>query len=466
MSKPSLAVMTATAVLAISGTVWLAYAQVQSGDQQKCLNGINKDGAGVAKAQGKLNNACLKDAGKGVLIGDYDDCLTDDAKGKVQKAQDKTSADATKNCGTTPDFGFTSPATVNDAASQGEIDLFNDVFGGDLNSAARNCNVPTSKPGCLCQQQVMKAVTKLADIKLKEFVKCKQAALKANASSITALRDCVNNAGTPGSIAADTNGKIAKGVTKLTDTIVKKCVDKNAGDVTFLFPGDCDAETYVNLPACLDKNVECRVCQILNEMDGLFVNCDLFDNGAADASCDSGTGPTPTPSATATKTATPTPTSTPQPTCTPAGAGSTEVKGALTATTGRFNYNLTLGLPGADAACNTNFPGTHACELTELQGAPTSDLICLKDTSNATVTGFWVINRSNSMDLLNQCYDDATFPCPGGTCTTPNHNWEYGTAHTPSRGRRAPLTNSTGVVGAAGGQEQCNFVSSWVGCCL
>ena len=51
----------------------------------------------------------------------------------------------------------------------------------------------------------------------------------------------------------------------------------------------------------------------------------------------------------------------------PASAGGVLLKGALTATPGRFNYNAQLGLPGANAACNTNFPGTHACTYAELQ---------------------------------------------------------------------------------------------------
>ncbi len=50
-------------------------------------------------------------------------------------------------------------------------------------------------------------------------------------------------------------------------------------------------------------------------------------------------------------------------------SGGLVLKGALTATLGRFNYNLMLGLPGANSACNTNFPGTHACTYAELQSA-------------------------------------------------------------------------------------------------
>ena len=135
---------------------------------------------------------------------------------------------------------------------------------------------------------------------------------------------------------------------------------------------------------------------------------------------------------------------------------STVVKGSLTATPGRFNYNATLGLPGANAACNTNFPGSHACSIQELQGAPATDLTCLKDTASNSVTSFWAID--STAPALQQCVDDAL----NGS----NLNWEYGTAHTPSRGEKVPLTNPTGALGAVQMGLQCNISgNSWVGCC-
>ena len=278
-------------------------------------------------------------------------------------------------------------------------------------------------------------------------MKCKKAALKAGANSSAALAACVNDAGTAGSIAADSKGKIAKTNAKLTAAIVKAC--DTPGVTAGAFPGTCTGLTGAALGTCLDTQVECRVCQAINEMDGLFVNCDLFDNGVADASCVSGTGPTPTP--------TPTATATPVP----------GFQGALTATNGRFNYNLTVGLPGANAACNTNFTGSHACTYAELQTAQAAgDLVGLKDIGNNTVTSFWAIDPAAN-PLTAQCYDDVAFPCPGGVCSVPGHNWEYqGTAHTGSRGQRVPLNNPAGTLGVLQTGVQCNIAgTSWVGCC-
>src|SRR5438093_8852064 len=168
----------------------------------------------------------------------------------------------------------------------------------------------------------------------------------------------------------------------------------------------------------------------------------FFAKGCAAAACD----PEPSvcnPSSTTTTTTT-----------SPTGQ---VLKGALTATAGRFNYNLQLGLPGSDAACNMHFPGTHSCTYAELQAAAMGgDLVGLKDTSNATVTSFWAID--STAPALSQCVDDAA----GGS----NQNWEYGTAHTPSRGERATLNNATGALGALETGVQCNIAgTNWVGCC-
>src|SRR5262249_27797538 len=104
--------------------------------------------------------------------------------------------------------------------------------------------------------------------------------------------------------------------------------------------------------------------------------------------------------------------------CPPPSHVGVVLKGALPPTYGRFNYNLTLGLPGANAACNTNFPGTQACTYAQLQAAQgASDLSGLRDIANNAVKAFWAIDPMAAP--LLQCNDDAM----GGS----GLNWEYAT---------------------------------------
>ena len=392
----------------------------ESADQQACLNALNKNGAAVAKVQGQENIACVKsfqNGGTGTAVG----CSTADLKGKLGKAKAKTSAAQTKSCGTLPDFGYTGASTVNSGAITAKTDLLKDIFGSNPDPGLIHC--ATDKIGCACQQKALKSIELLAAVKFSEFLKCKKATLKAGATSAAALVDCVSNAGTEGSLAADSGGKIAKAVGNLSKALTKSC-----SATPTAFPGDCNGQSGAALVTCLDQQVECRVCLAINKIDNLTVDCDLFDDGNnTNMTCVAPVAPPPI------------------------------ILGALPPTLGKFNYNMTLGLPGADAACNTNFPGTHACSYQELQNAETAgQLVGLQDINANNVTSFWVID--STAPALQQCQDDAL----GGSL----QNWEYGTAHTASRGRRVNLDNGTGTLGALQTSVQCNLAgSSSVGCC-
>ena len=172
------------------------------------------------------------------------------------------------------------------------------------------------------------------------------------------------------------------------------------------------------------------------------------------AACDPEPAGCPPPPPTTTTTSTTTSTTT---TTCPAGPPPLiKLKGALPATPGRFLYNLTVGIPGANAACNNSFPGTHACSYPELQTAAAAcDLVGLT-ASDGAVTSFWAID--NTQPPLSQCQDDGL----GGSFL----NWEYQTAHTGSRGNWVALTNANGALGSLQTGQQCNFTSKWVGCCV
>jgi hypothetical protein len=180
----------------------------------------------------------------------------------------------------------------------------------------------------------------------------------------------------------------------------------------------------------------------------------FLGKGCAATACDA--EPTPCGSIATTSTTTTTTSSTTTSTACSAIPTSMAVKGALTPTVGRFNYNLTLGLPGANNACNANFPGSHACTIQDLQAAPASDLACLRDVASGLVTSFWAID--GTAPVLQQCNDDAI----GGS----GLNWEYGTAHTASRGERVAVSQPAGALGPVQMSIQCNIAgNSWVGCC-
>ena len=262
-----------------------AHADVQSSDQQKCINKMNKDGIKVQAAQGKENAECVKKKANNELPGpaQAETCLTADARGKVLKRTNKTSADETTFCTLdVPDFGYVSAGTVNAVAKQAELDLIHDVFGPapiDDGLFQSDPNVPEA----VCQRTAVVRIEKLMQSMGREFAKCKKNALKINkepfpdgAMAAVDLHDCVDEPTALNSVAADTKGKLAKRKQNLLDTIVNQC-DLTSVSTTS-FPGACVGLSAATLQTCLIDLVECRFCEMVNGMDGLAVDCNAFKN--------------------------------------------------------------------------------------------------------------------------------------------------------------------------------------------
>jgi len=302
-----IAVVTAASLL----TAGPAAAQVQSTDKQKCIVGLNKSGRKVSKATGKEAGRCIKDASRGQLIEPTaDECVTN-LKPKEAAARGKTTSTETKRCGVTPDFGFAGATAVNDAAEDAQNALVFDLFGPDLDGV-----ILTGSDGRKCQQKVQRAWGKVVDRKMKVFEKCKKIGLKTQAiASAVELESCADaiNYLCAGSItqpppwaSCSEPEKVAKAVGKLGVSTLKYCSGVGTGTA---FPGVCAGSPDFN--ACVDATVECRVCLMLNEMDGIAIDCDTFDDGNGfNNSCPPVIGPTTTTTSTSTSTTNTNPTTT------------------------------------------------------------------------------------------------------------------------------------------------------------
>lgn len=249
-------------------------AGVQSSDQQRCLNALNKAGSKVAATQGKDNAACIRDATRSSLINvDADQCLTADRKRKVSKATSKTVATQASRCtGTPPDFGFTSATTINQAATDEEVALVGDVFGSPVQSA-----ILTSEPGASCQANVARGYEKLAAIRFRQFVSCKKDRLKVGAAiDAETLAACIGE---------DPDGDTASAEETLQQTIASRCGP--IASLATVFPGRCaqQSASVAEFSACVSAAVGCRACQAIARMDGLGPPCDQFDDGVVNGTC-------------------------------------------------------------------------------------------------------------------------------------------------------------------------------------
>ncbi len=281
---------TLAAVAAVALLHGVAWADVQSSDQQKCINKMNKDGIKVQAAQGKENVECVKRKSNNELPGamDAEECLTEDLRLKVQGKQDKTIQDETSFCTGPglPDFGYTTGAYVGTTAAEVEVELIHDVFGdepidGGLFEKDPNVNE------AVCQRNTVDRIEKLMQSMGREFVKCKKNALKVGkdpfplgATAGVDLEDCVDNSSALNSVAADTKGKLAKRKQNLLDTLNEQCEATSVSAVSF--PGQCNGQTGAGLHQCLIDLVECRFCQFVNFIDAINVDCDAFSFSTCD----------------------------------------------------------------------------------------------------------------------------------------------------------------------------------------
>jgi len=228
--------------------------------QQKCINAVNKNLAGVAKAQTSDNSKCVKDvaAGKTTLAM----CLGMDVKGKVGKAGDKTTKTISgKKCtgANLPVAGqpFTDAATVNGAG----VDEVQEGLAEVLGDPAAIADKAADKPGAGCQAEVMKQYAAVLNKWLSAANKAKKSTLKGGAAGPAIA------AGIDAGVAADTS--LAKAESKANTGIAKKCVD---GQVAGLF--DCEDATTVNgLTLCVIAAAKEAACNALEVADDLDLSC-------------------------------------------------------------------------------------------------------------------------------------------------------------------------------------------------
>lgn len=242
-------------------------------DGQACVNLTNKNSAKLVATVGKLATTCVTAASKGDEP-DPDACLANDAKGNVAKVAAKLAADDAKKCAGGAPFGYTSAATAVAASDAGMRALVHDVYGPALTGVIGNAAAGK------CQVAVLTSLQKILNVKTALFLTCKKNGLKAKTQPFLSnadLETCFDQ------LIDDAAGKIAKVVTSLQETVEKKCATV---PVATAFPGTCSgAGDAAALAACIDRTVECRTCQIFNGVDGLARDCDLVDDGTANASC-------------------------------------------------------------------------------------------------------------------------------------------------------------------------------------
>lgn len=272
----------ATALLCgalLAGLAGAAGAQVSASDQ-RCIAAFNQGVRKVAKAQSKIVKKCLADFAAGRLISTTpEDCVTSDPKGRLQKAVDKATAKTALQCSSPPGFGTTPSATAYARASVGQIDLTHETLARNLNTGLMG-----SQAGAACQAAVSDVLLKCADRRLREYLKCQKDALR-NGSATDAASLAAACLGSGASGQPDPQGHISGDCDlKIGSAVQQRCSSVDLG-IAF---GPCYASDANEATDCLRRESACQLCQMVNDVDGLSRDCDLFDDGVGtNGSCGS-----------------------------------------------------------------------------------------------------------------------------------------------------------------------------------
>ena len=244
----------------------------QNKPQQACINAINKNLAGVVKAQTADTATCIKDVAAGKVAA-VADCYGADAKGKVAKAKAKTDTTITKKCtgeqgGLTkvPGIAFTDAATVN-GTSTIIVEGSSDVFGGPPTSIVLKS---ADKDGAKCQAEIIKQHNLVVNKWIAEANKAKKNALKGKGAApvetelalVTAIETALQD-----SVALD------KTVTKVATAVDKKCPTTVPVDPLV----ECNAAATGNdVSVCIANTAREAACKAFEAADGLDMNCIEF----------------------------------------------------------------------------------------------------------------------------------------------------------------------------------------------
>jgi cysteine-rich repeat protein len=255
----------------------------QSKAQQKCIKVLSSLGDKVASQQSREIADCFKDAANGKLATSVAECAVADRKGKLAKMAGKLSAaqdgepDNRKKtkCVERPDFGWIEDSLMTEGITSTALLFAQELVGSDLDAVA----LSGDKTARNCQQILLKASSKMLATDLREFLVCQKGALAGGADTASDVGACWSTVG------ADAKGKRAKAADKFAKLADAKC---NAAGVAFstVAAGSCAGSVNsADFADCLKPQSVCAACQIINEMEGIGVDCDEIDDGQDNASC-------------------------------------------------------------------------------------------------------------------------------------------------------------------------------------
>jgi hypothetical protein len=268
----------------------------QTKAQRRCLVGLAKSAARVARAQAEDGGSCVhafarsraSKLGRDSQARTAEACLANDVSGDVERALTQTLRRDAARCldrpDHLPDFAYRGAGPVNGGARGQTTALTDDLFGADLDATLE---LTTVAPGsAACQEAAIESAGAVVAQAMKLAASAEEKALagsrnEAAVASNADLEDALLEA-----FAAAQHAGLTRARAELQRRVQHECT---AAEVPLaqLFPGVCSAATGIaELADCIDRTALCRVCRGQNAISGLAIGCDLFDDGVPNLTCE------------------------------------------------------------------------------------------------------------------------------------------------------------------------------------
>ena len=248
-----------------------------SAPARECIDAYHGRLRMVSQQAGKSARTCLRNAAEGTEPSP-DTCVVANSDGKIaDKAARVTALYSGGTCsGGEP---IQRGAAVGSAAHRDAFtDLVHDLFGTPVTTALSGLSPTDSR----CLDTAMKRAVQAFATITRGHRQCAKNGLQSGAVLDPPTLDAA--CGTFAQI--DGAGKALSRLARLTEDVGVACGTTAIG-LAALFPG-LDAPCHADggaLGGCVAERTRCRACLALNEADGQHIDCDLFDDGSADASC-------------------------------------------------------------------------------------------------------------------------------------------------------------------------------------
>ena len=263
---------------------------------QKCTDKMNNGARKIASVAQKMDTKCVKSS-----TGLATSCVDAPGDTKTVKKQHKVVTDFDVLCNPVPAWGVNSlSCCFGGGANDGDICVDASTCGGgecapggcvaEIAEAAANelthdlygsaVTVSSDPVTRRCQRTVSKAAGKLLVEHWKSFRTCKRDEFAGITNDADLRATCLEP-------QPDPKAKLAERAAQISTDIQLKCLDKGVSTLGVEFPGACAAEPDPTFGECIAERARCRFCRSANFADAIVapVDCDLFDDAIANASC-------------------------------------------------------------------------------------------------------------------------------------------------------------------------------------